>query len=33
MEDKNIVILTDDNFKVEVIDSNIPVVVDFWATW
>jgi thioredoxin 1 len=33
MAGKNIVILTDDNFKEEVIESDIPVVVDFWATW
>ena len=25
--------LTKDNFKEEVLDSNIPVLVDFWATW
>ena len=24
---------TDDNFKEEVLDSNVPVLVDFWATW
>ncbi|HPH16944.1 MAG TPA: thioredoxin [Melioribacteraceae bacterium] len=24
---------TDDNFKAEVLDSEIPVVVDFWAVW
>ena len=28
-----IVELTKDNFKQEVLDSSIPVVVDFWATW
>jgi thioredoxin 1 len=27
------VILTDDNFKSEVLDSSLPVVVDFWAEW
>lgn len=25
--------LTKDNFDSEVINSNIPVLVDFWATW
>lgn len=24
---------TDDNFKAEALDSNVPVVVDFWAVW
>lgn len=27
------VILNKDNFKEEVIDSSIPVLVDFWAVW
>ena len=25
--------LTQDNFQQEVLDSDIPVLVDFWATW
>jgi len=24
---------TDDNFKEEVLESDLPVLVDFWATW
>ncbi len=27
------IILTDSNFKAEVLDSAIPVMVDFWAPW
>jgi thioredoxin 1 len=27
------IVLTKDNFQTEVLDSKIPVVVDFWATW
>ena len=27
------IILTKDNFENEVLKSDIPVVVDFWATW
>ena len=26
-------VLTKDNFKQEVLDSRIPVLVDFWAVW
>jgi len=25
--------LTDENFQSEVIDADLPVLVDFWATW
>lgn len=27
------IILTNDNFESEVLNSDIPVLVDFWATW
>ena len=26
-------IITNDNFEAEVVDSELPVVVDFWAEW
>lgn len=29
----NIVHLTDANFKQEVLDSKLPVLIDFWAAW
>jgi len=32
-ESKNLVTLTQDNFKTEVLSSSQPVLVDFWATW
>ena len=33
MAGANIVTLTDQNFDSEVLQSNIPVMVDFWAEW
>ena len=30
---KSIVNITDDQFKKEVLESDIPVLVDFWAPW
>ncbi|MDI6703726.1 MAG: thioredoxin [bacterium] len=27
------IVLTDENFDREVIESNVPVLVDFWASW
>ena len=29
----NAIILNDDNFQKEVLESDIPVLVDFWASW
>lgn len=29
----NEVVITKDNFEKEVLKSDVPVVVDFWATW
>jgi len=33
MADENVVHIAGDNWKSEVVDSKIPVLVDFWATW
>ncbi len=33
MASNNIIKITSDNFDTEVIKSNVPVVVDFWAEW
>lgn len=33
MASERIVILTKDNFEQEVLKSNTPVLVDFWAQW
>lgn len=29
----NVVYLTDVDFETEVLDANLPVLVDFWASW
>lgn len=33
MASDKIATLTKDNFKAEVLDSTVPVLVDFWAEW
>jgi len=33
MASENIVMLSDDDFKDKVLDSDKPVLVDFWADW
>lgn len=33
MASDKIVVLTGDNFEQEVLNSSIPVIVDFWASW
>jgi thioredoxin len=32
-EQKKYVTLTDENFQAEVLESDVPVLVDFWASW
>jgi len=32
-DENNLVSLTDDNFEVEILKSDKPALVDFWATW
>ena len=33
MAGKNVIEFTDDNWKSEVLESDLPVLVDFWAPW
>jgi len=33
MVDTNLVEITNDNFNKEILQSEIPVIVDFWAAW
>ena len=33
MANQNVIMLNEDNFRQEVLKSEIPVLVDFWAAW
>ncbi len=33
MAGKNVLTITEENFEQEVINSEVPVLLDFWATW
>ncbi len=32
-EDAKYLTITDDNFQQEVLDADVPVLIDFWAAW
>lgn len=33
MAEKNVLTITEENFEQEVLQSEVPVLIDFWATW
>ena len=33
MAEKDIAIVTDENFQTEILDAELPSLVDFWAVW
>ena len=33
MANKNVLTITEENFQNEVVDSEVPVLLDFWASW
>jgi thioredoxin 1 len=33
MSSKNVLTATDTNFEADVLQSNVPVLIDFWAEW
>ena len=33
MANADVIELSDDNFESEVINSDVPILVDFWAVW
>lgn len=33
MANKNVLTITEENFQAQVVDSEVPVLLDFWASW